>query len=104
MTWALMIAVFYLHTVPVMRVQPCKNARTTLETEQCLQREFEAEQRRLEQTEARVRAKLSPPNQALFTAAATTWRTYRDQECHSVYAESAEGSIAASALLGCKIE
>lgn len=104
MVWAIIVLLFKLHAASPVRIESCKNAQTTLEMEQCLQHEFEAAQRRLQETEARVRTKLSPANLKLFTAAAATWRAYRDQECQSVYAESAGGSIASSALLGCEIE
>jgi uncharacterized protein YecT (DUF1311 family) len=95
---------FHMTLWPLKAPQPCSSARTTLDTEQCLKRELSADSAKLTTFEARVRKDLSPTTASAFDSAASLWRSYRDQECRGVYMANSGGSIAGSALLGCKIE
>ena len=103
MTWAIIALLQIIAGASVPSGQ-CKSTATTIQMEQCLKKELDVEEQRLTRVEKTVHDDLSAPNRSLFTTAAETWRTYRNQECNAVYAESADGSIAATALLGCKIE
>lgn len=85
-------------------VDACTRAHTTVQMEECLKAQLVQEDASLEASERRLRKRLSPAALQKFDSAATTWRAYREQECRGVYEASTGGTIAASSLLGCKIE
>jgi uncharacterized protein YecT (DUF1311 family) len=82
----------------------CTHQRTTAESEQCLQAELAREDSLLAAREEHLRKLLSARAVKRFNSAAITWRHYRDEECRGVYEANSQGTIASSALLGCKLE
>jgi uncharacterized protein YecT (DUF1311 family) len=83
---------------------PCKEARTTVELNNCFQRELDKEEHRLSSREAQVRGWLGKTGSARFDSAATVWRDYRERECRSAYYSYDGGTMAGQALLQCKID
>jgi uncharacterized protein YecT (DUF1311 family) len=94
-----------LNIQPIQRdtTYGCSSAHTTVQLEQCLQRNLAQEDTLLKRSETRVRRSLTEPAKAPFDSAAALWRVYRDQECKAVYSDYTGGSIAASQFAGCKI-
>jgi uncharacterized protein YecT (DUF1311 family) len=86
------------------RAAPCKEARTTVELNNCFQRELDKEEQRLNTREAQVRGWLGRTGSARFDSAATAWRDYRERECRSAYFSYDGGTMAGQALLQCKID
>ena len=102
MIWVFLTALG-LATFPLPLQQTCDAARTTVEMELCLQTKLKAQDSLLLSIETQVRARLPAAARGHFAKATARWKDYRAEECNAVYAESAGGSIAVSAMLGCKI-
>lgn len=104
LTLALTFVTALLVPAPVQGAGACDKARTTAQIEACLQRELTQAERRLAGAESEVRRVLTGRALAGFDSASRAWRAYREAECRAAYDAAEGGSVAASSLLGCKVE
>ncbi|POA98423.1 hypothetical protein C2134_11900 [Chromobacterium sinusclupearum] len=92
----------------------CKNAMTTLEINDCMQKQFEGADKRLNlryqellqklrQNDNGVAADKDKPS-SLLAQAQRKWITFRDADCDAKYQIYIAGTIRNAVFLGCKIE
>jgi uncharacterized protein YecT (DUF1311 family) len=71
----------------------CNNAQAQVELNYCANRDFEAEDKKLNAVYRKLMAGLDPQSQALLKAAEKNWLVFRDSECEFETAGSEGGSI-----------
>jgi uncharacterized protein YecT (DUF1311 family) len=70
----------------------CKKAQTQMELNYCADRDYQAEDKKLNALYRTIMSKYDAKSQALLKAAEKNWITYRDSECNFETASSEGGS------------
>ncbi|OHX14745.1 hypothetical protein BI347_15470 [Chromobacterium sphagni] len=95
---------------------PCQNANTTLEINDCKQQQFDAKDKQLNQIYRELLQKLQANESqggnpgvkdkpsTLLIQAQRKWIAFRDADCNTKYQIYLDGSIRNMVYLGCKIE
>ncbi|SUX30618.1 lysozyme inhibitor LprI family protein [Chromobacterium vaccinii] len=107
-----LLALFASHAA-LAEDDPCQNASSTLEINDCKQKQFDARDKALNERyrellnklradEAQSGAKDKPS--ALLIQAQRKWIAFRDADCNTKYQIYIDGSIRNAVFLDCKIE
>lgn len=81
----------------------CEEARSTVEMEECLERELSSLDTRLRERIEKIAERMSPRQRVLFDRAQRGWVLFRDLQCESEAAQYEGGSIAGVATLQCHV-
>ncbi|AUH51552.1 hypothetical protein CXB49_12340 [Chromobacterium sp. ATCC 53434] len=111
--FAVLLALLAASHAALAEDDPCKDAKNTLETNECMQRQFDGQDKLLNQRYQSLLQKLRDGEEAaagkdkpstMLIQAQRKWIAYRDADCDTKYRIYIGGTIRNAVYLGCKIE
>ncbi len=96
-------AVLLLLFVASLAAAQCKDAVSTKDMQDCMDKEWKKSDAELNRVYQAALKKLKPEQAALLKKAQRAWLTYRDAQCEADYKMFAGGSAAPLALTQCRV-